>query len=328
MSYYIINFGGDVIAIPIVTVVGPTASGKTALSIHLAKRYNAQIVSADSMQIYKEMDIATAKPTVEEMQGIKHHMIDIIECSDSFSVAQYVERAKGIIEDIHNSGSKVILVGGTGLYVNSLVDNILFDDTVQDTALRKRLTDIAADKGATVLHNMLRQVDAVSADRIHENNLPRVVRAIEYHTLTGKPLSLAQEESRLGESLYTPLEIGIDYLNRATLYDRINFRVDSMVEQGLIEEARYILSKDNLATGALAIGYKELLPYFNGLKPLEQCLDDLKQSSRRYAKRQLTWFRKRKSINWFYADSYKNIGEMYNEIEGVCDRFFGGEAGV
>lgn len=308
----------------IIVVVGPTASGKTALAVHLAKKYKAQVISADSMQIYKDMNIATAKPTIEEMQGITHHMIDFLEPDKKYSVADYVGAVREKIEEISRCeyNNNIIVAGGTGLYINSLIDNIVFDDTDEDPAIRQELFDIAEQMGSSFLHNMLAEIDKDSAIAIHQNNIPRVVRAIEYFKKTNKLFSVSQKESASAPSPYDCLEIGINYENRATLYERIDRRVDIMVEQGLLEEAKNILQKENLLTSATAIGYKELIPYVNDEKTLEQCLDNLKQNSRRYAKRQLTWFRKRKNIHWFYADKFEHMDKMYGQVEKLCDDFY------
>lgn len=309
----------------LIIVAGPTASGKTALAVHIAKKFNAEVVSADSMQIYKEMNIATAKPTIDEMEGIQHHMIDFLSCDQKYSVADYLDKARPIIAGIIKKGKNVVVAGGTGLYINSLVDNIVFDDTSWDEEIRKELEDMAKEKGANYLHNILNEIDPDSAVKIHENNVPRVIRAIEYNKITGKLFSVSQIESKSSPAEYDCLEIGINYKNRQTLYDRINKRVDIMVDNGLIEETRYILGKENLSTSAAAIGYKEIIPYFAGEKTLTECLDALKQNSRRYAKRQLTWFRKRETVNWFYADEYENTKLMYERVDKLCSDFLAKE---
>lgn len=300
---------GNIMKTPLIVIVGPTASGKTALSIELAKIFNGEIVSADSMQIYKGMNIATAKPTVEEMQGIPHHLISIIDSGESFSVANYVLLAKERIKEICSRGKVPIIVGGTGLYINSLIDNIKFDDTASDSHIRERLLNEAKEKGNKYLLDKLYEIDPETADQLHENNLTRIIRAIEVFELTGEKISTQKVKSRMEESPYNPCIIGLDYKDRQKLYDRINLRVDKMVENGLVEEAQGVYKNVNLCTACQAIGYKELLPYFKGEDTLEHCLDILKQQTRRYAKRQLTWFRRDERINWIYVDEHNFLDE-------------------
>ncbi len=291
---------------PLIVIVGPTASGKTAVSIELAKKYNGEIISADSMQIYKGMDIATAKPTKREMQGIPHHLISAINENTAFSVADYVKLAKEHIENIYSRGNLPILVGGTGLYINSLVDNIAFDDTSSNKEIRDRLTAEANHNGNAFLLKKLMEIDKETAVTLHENNLTRIIRAIEYFEITGEKLSVQNIRSRQTESIYNPCFIGLNYNDRQDLYDRINLRVDKMIEDGLLLESKEVFENKELATACQAIGFKELIPYFKNEKPLDDCVNYLKQQSRRYAKRQLTWFRRNQRINWIDIDS-KNI---------------------
>lgn len=294
---------------PLIVICGPTASGKTALSIALAKTIGCEVVSADSMQIYKGMTIATAKPTPEEMDGVPHHLIDFLEPSNSFSVADYVSLAHKAIEDIASRGMIPLVCGGTGLYINSLVDNITFDESCSSTTLRDELLELAKEKGNGYLLEMLRKFDPESAERFHENNLTRIIRAIEVYKTTGKTISQFNRESKDKGSPYDAVMIGINYRDRQKLYDRINLRVDLMLENGLLDEAKEVLSGD-LKTSYQAIGYKELAPYFNGEAYLEDCIDKLKMESRRYAKRQLTWFRRDERINWIYADECSSFEEI------------------
>lgn len=302
---------------PLLVIVGPTASGKTALSIELAKEYDCEIISFDSMQIYKGMDIATAKPTIDEMQGIPHHLISCIDCDSPFSVADFVGLAKEKIKEISLKGKLPLLVGGTGLYINSLIDNIKFDDTASDINIRNELFCLAKEKGNMYVLNILKEIDSDTAETLHENNLNRIVRAIEYYRITGKKLSQQKIDSRKEESPYNPLIIGIAFKDRQKLYERINNRVDIMLEQGLEQEARNVYNNESLATACQAIGYKELIPYFNGEQSLEDCVEILKQQTRRYAKRQLTWFRRDARINWVYPDEYGNIQELYNKVKKI-----------
>jgi len=295
--------------IPLVAVVGPTASGKTALGVAIAKHFDGEVVSADSMQIYRGMDIATAKPEKEEMENIPHHLIDFLEPDKSFSLAEYVALATRTIEDIHNRGKLPVLVGGTGLYISTLLDNITLGDSGGDEALRTELLAEAQEKGNAHLLAELEKIDPDTAKNLHENNLLRIVRAIEVFRLTGKKMSEWVKESRNSPSPYDFCIIGLNYKDRQNLYDRVNKRVDIMMEKGLLEEAKKVLSGE-LKTSAQAIGYKELKPYINGDLPLEDCVEKLKQGTRNYAKRQLTWFRRDERINWVYPDEEKNFEKV------------------
>lgn len=302
--------------IPMICIVGPTASGKTALSIELAKLFNGEIVSADSMQIYKGMDIATAKPTVDEMDGVVHHLIDFLEVDQSFSVAQYCELAKATILDIYNRGKIPVLAGGTGLYVDSLIDNITFVDSDSDEDLRSELQKEYEFYGVEHLLNQLREIDPDSAQKLEETRNPkRIIRAIEVYKTTGITMSEHNANSRLNDSPYNVVKIGLTATDRQFLYDRINKRVDIMVENGLVEEAREFIDVKHSSTSAMAIGHKELVPYFNGDADLESCLKNLKMQTRRYAKRQLTWFRRDEKINWFNIDVLTKEELLNNAVE-------------
>lgn len=290
--------------IPLVSIVGPTASGKTSLSIKLAQIFDGEIVSADSMQIYKGMDIATAKPTIEEQQGIKHHLMSFLDISNSFSVAQYCEMAHKIIEDINNRGKLPILVGGTGLYVDSLINNIAFSQSDCDEKLRAELQNEFELYGVEYLLDKLRKVDPVSAQKLQvEHNVKRIIRAIEVYETTGVTISEHNRKSRLIESPYKTIKIGLTASDRQFLYDRINKRVDIMVEAGLLKEAQKYHEIQHSSTSSMAIGHKELFPYLNNEAQLDDCIENLKMQTRRYAKRQLTWFRKDEEINWFNIDT-------------------------
>ena len=283
---------------PLIAVVGPTASGKTAVGIELAKEYNGEVVSADSMQIYKGMDIATAKPDEKEMQGIPHHLISELEPASSFSVAEYVKLAQQKIVDIAARGKLPILVGGTGLYVSSLIDNINFDNAITDGSVRRKLTEEAEQIGNEAMLERLRKVDPEAAEKIPAANLVRIIRALEVYEVTGIPFSRHKELNRMQDSRYNACMIGLTYKDRNVLYNRINKRVDIMLEKGLIEECRAVYENKKLGTACQAIGYKEFIPYFDGIKPKEECIDKIKQYSRNYAKRQLTWFRRDERIQW------------------------------
>lgn len=302
---------------PLIAVVGPTASGKTAVGIALAKEYNGEVVSADSMQIYKGMDIATAKPDEEEMQGIPHHLISELEPTSSFSVAEYVKLAQQKIEDIAARGKIPILVGGTGLYVSSLIDNINFDNAITDGSVRKRLTEEAEQIGNEAMLERLREIDPEAAEKIPAANLVRVIRALEVYEVTGIPFSRHKELNRMQDSLYNACMIGLTYKDRNVLYDRINKRVDIMLQKGLIEECRAVYENEKLGTACQAIGYKELIPYFENKKTKEECIDKIKQYSRNYAKRQLTWFRRDERIQWVEIDEDTAFSTIIAECKKV-----------
>ena len=274
-------------------IAGPTASGKTALAVELAKKYNGEVVSADSMQIYRKMNIGTAKPTVEETEGIPHHMIDILEPRENFSVAAYVEAAHEVIEDISHRGKLPIVAGGTGLYINSLIDDVDFSEEENDNSIRESLQRFADEEGVGALWERLKVCDPVSAEKIHPNNVKRVIRAIEVFELTGRPISEQNEEIKKKISRYNPLMIMINR-PREYLYERIEKRVDIMLSDGLIEEVEALknmgLTKKNMAMQG--IGYKEVLDYLHGLTTKDEMIRIIKRDTRRYAKRQLTWFRR------------------------------------
>ena len=300
---------------PIIVVLGPTASGKTALAVELAKRYNGEVVSADSMQIYKGMDILTAKPSDAEMQEIKHHLIDFLEPDRNFSVADYVKLANSAIDDIASRGKLPILAGGTGLYISSLIDNIKFDETTGDKEFREKLFNLAKEKGNHYQWEQLLEVDETTALSVHENNLPRVIRALEVYEKTGVRLSEHKKTSRLEKSRFKPAMIGLTFSDRKLLYDRINKRVDAMISNGLLSEAEEIYKGKLLNTAHQAIGYKELIPYFSGQASLEDCIEKIKMETRRYAKRQLTWFRRDKRIFWIEVDKYKYLVEIFEKVQ-------------
>lgn len=293
--------------IPVIAVVGPTASGKTELAVEIAKLYNGEIVSADSMQIYKGMKIATAKPDKDEMQGIKHYLIDFVEINEPFCAADYVKIAGSAVKEIYSKGKIPVVVGGTGLYVDSLLKNIQFGESYSDKDMRRELEMIYAEKGKEYLHNMLEEIDPEAAENIHSNNVIRVIRAIEICQTSGKTISEVKKESRSVPSPYDTMWIGIDFKERSVLYDRINKRVDKMIENGLIDEVGAVLEKGQLLTSKNAIGIKEWIPYFEGKASKEECIEKMKLETRHYAKRQLTWFRKNDEINWLIVDKDERI---------------------
>lgn len=295
---------------PILVVAGPTASGKTALGIALARLYDGEVVSADSMQVYEGMDVATAKPTLEEMDGIPHHLISFVDRSQSFSVADYVKVAYQTIDAIHGRGRLPIVVGGTGLYITSMMDNLQFAEVQSSEELRGRLYRDAETFGRKSLLDRLYAVDPDTAQTLHENNLGRVVRALEVYELTGKTMHQLKLESRSVETPYRWLPFGITFEDRSILYGRIDRRVDAMVECGLVEECRAVYEQGGLKTSHQAIGYKELIPYFREEATLEECLERIKQETRHYAKRQLTWFRRDDRIEWITADGFDSINSF------------------
>lgn len=292
----------------LLVIVGPTASGKTALAVECAKRFNGEIISADSMQIYKGMSIATAKPDREETQGIPYHLIDFVDVGSQYSVAQFVDDAERCCRDILSRGNLPILAGGTGLYVDSFVNNIKFSEANGDESLRKKLADELRSEGAERMLERLSKIDPEYAAKLHPNNEKRIIRAFEIYTLTGKTPTEAIAESKNEPMRYNCCFVGINYKNREALYDRINRRVDLMLENGLLEEAKRYFDLPKKSTASQAIGYKELKPYFDGEISLEQAVENLKIGTRHYAKRQLTWFRRNENIKWFYPDGQTGNG--------------------
>lgn len=280
----------------IICVVGATASGKTDLAVKLAKAVDGEIISADSMQVYKNMPIATAVATKEEQDGVPHHLVEFLDTDQTFSVADFVERAKVLIDEITARGRVPIVAGGTGLFVDSLVKNISFSQVGSNAEIRNEL----AEKSNEELFEKLLELDPKSAEDIHPNNRKRVIRALEL-CMSGTSKTEQNENSMLIDSPYDALYIGIGYQDRQKLYDRINKRVDLMLEAGLENEARQMLGKQGL-TARQAIGHKELQPYIDGNITLDEAVERLKRETRRYAKRQLTWFRRNENINWLYAD--------------------------
>ncbi|MGN0613639.1 MAG: tRNA (adenosine(37)-N6)-dimethylallyltransferase MiaA [Porcipelethomonas sp.] len=295
-----------------VVVAGPTASGKTRLGVEIAKEFDGEVVSADSMQIYKGMDIATAKPTKEEMQGIPHHLIDFLDRNRAFSVADYVELAGEKIHDIAGRGKLPVIVGGTGLYISSLIDNIQFPDIKSDMEIRKRIEAEIQRDGCEAVFERLKKCDPETAAELHPNNTVRVIRALEVYEITGRKFSSYKAESRSVPSPYDAVMIGIGFNDRQKLYDRINRRVDMMLEEGLLKEAESVYKTGKMKTAANAIGYKELIPYFDGKADLKTCTDKIKQETRRYAKRQLTWFRKNAKIQWIMLDEFDKFENFFD----------------
>ena len=283
----------------VIVIAGPTASGKTDLAIELALRINGEIISADSMQIYREMNIGTAKPTMEERKGIPHHMLDIVDPDEEFSVAQFQQGAKKCIKDILSRGKVPIVAGGTGLYINAVVNNITFSETITDWNYRNQLQNIAREQGPEALHTLLQEVDPISAENIHPNNVKRVIRALEVYETTGKPISQHQLESRQKKPEYDYKIFGIE-VERDVLYRRIESRADKMLEMGLYEEVENILKKGYSPdlVSLQGIGYKEIIMAILGKCTLEEAVDKIKLNTRHLAKRQMTWFRKTENLKW------------------------------
>ena len=307
--------------IKLITVVGPTASGKTRLGVELAKRYNGEVISADAMQIYKGMQIATAKPTVEEMQGIPHHLMDFLEPNQTYSVAMFVDDAKKCIEDISSRGKIPVIVGGTGLYVDSLLNNISFHESQRDNELSEKLRELYYTEGVDYLLDMLRKFDGESAERLEtEKNPKRIIRAIEFYKTTGITITEQNKNSKNEESPYSAIKLGLNFEDRQKLYDRINKRVDLMVEAGLVHEAKRVFNSELSFTSVKAIGYKELFPYLKGELPLEECIEKLKQETRRYAKRQITWFKRDKEINWLYPDKAESFEQLFEQAVQITEK--------
>ncbi len=291
----------------VIVIGGPTASGKTALSIFLAKKINGEIISADSMQIYKDMNIGTAKPTVEEMDGIKHYLIDCVSPSVRYSVADFKKDATNAIEDILEKGKNPIIVGGTGLYIDSLIYGIDYNEMQVDLEYRAYLENLAEEKGLEYLYDLAKNIDEQAMSKISVNDKKRICRVLEVYKSTGKTKTELEKESRQKDVKYDFKVFAID-MERQILYDRINKRVDLMIEAGLIDEVNDLIKKyPDMPTAMQGLGYKEVVQYFEKKCTKEEMIEKIKQESRRYAKRQLTWFRRNKNIVWL--DAKKSLDE-------------------
>lgn len=304
----------------VIVVCGPTASGKTALAVELAKLYNGEVISADSMQIYTDMDVASAKATPEEQQGIPHHLIDFLDPSERFSVADYVKLCDECVSDILGRGKTPIICGGTGLYISSFVDNLAFEESESDYAYRDELRKIADEQGGAVLLEMLRAIDAETADNLHENNVGRIIRALELYKTTGKTMAEAKRDSRKSPSPYEFIMLTLEYADRKILWERIDRRVDIMAQNGLVEEARRCFEQPDRPTAAQAIGCKELYPYFRGERSLEECLEELKLRTRQYSKRQATWFRRDERIHKLVLTENDGLHEAVKMAQEIIDK--------
>lgn len=305
--------------IPIIAVVGPTASGKSNLAVALAKHYDAEILSFDSMQLYKGMDIATAKPTADEMQGIPHHMISAVDNDEAFSVARYKESADRIIDEITARGKRVVMVGGTGLYLDTVMQNIELLQGEDTTEIREQLKAELAELGPAAMLGKLREIDPKTAETLHENNTGRVLRALEVYYSTGHTMSYQVENSKNTPSRYRPVYIGLNAKDRDFLYNRINSRVDVMLQTGLLTEVEQFVNSAPGTTAKQAIGLKELAPYARGEESLDTAVERLKMETRRYAKRQLTWFRRNENVNWLYIDELQTAEALLGAAIDIVD---------
>ncbi len=301
--------------IKVVCIVGPTASGKTDLGVAVSKAANGEVVSADSMQIYKDMHIASAAADIAEMQGVPHYMLEFLPYGSSYSVCDYVKAAKEVIFDINSRGKLPVIVGGTGLYVDSLIKNIQFTEHKFDPEIRKKLSEKADTVGTAAMLEELRKIDPQAAEKLHENDRRRIIRAFEIIEQTGITPTKQNELSLSEESPFDALMIGVSFADRQKLYDRINARVDIMLQNGLLDEAKAAFQKNMENSGGIqAIGHKEFFPFFKGEISLEEATEKLKQSTRRYAKRQLTWFNANPDINWIFRDETENAAQKAIEL--------------
>lgn len=305
---------------PLVILTGPTAAGKTELSIQLAKRINGEIISADSMQVYKGMDIGTAKIRPEEMQGVPHHLIDILNPEEEFNVMLFQEKANACIQDIYSRGKIPVIAGGTGFYIQAVLYAIQFTKEESDQTYRKELEQIAAKQGASALHDMLKKVDEKSAMAIHPNNVKRVIRALEYYHETGEMISRHNETEHARSSPYT-FGYYVLTMDREVLYERIDNRVDMMINAGLVNEVRSLYEKGYSPelVSMQGLGYKELYCYFSGELSLEEAIYIIKRDTRHFAKRQLTWFRREKSVTWIdksaFADGEQLLAYILKDLK-------------
>lgn len=303
---------------PIICIAGPTASGKTDFAVRLAKAFNGEVVSCDSMQIYKYMDIGTAKPTAEEMQGIVHHMIDVAEPDEDFSVSRYCEMAGPIVDDIVSRGKTAIIAGGTGLYMDSLIRGNAFAP-YPSTGRRQELEERANREGIEVLMQWLQEIDPETAGRLHLSDRKRIIRALEIYLETGETMTAHNLKTQTIPPKYHPLWFGLDFEDRQQLYNRIDLRVGLMLEAGLIEEIQSLLSRGipSTCTAMQAIGYKEFVSALEGQGTIEEAADLVRQSSRRYAKRQLTWFRRNPAMHWLTRSEKRGTNEILEDARRI-----------
>lgn len=311
---------------PLIILTGPTAVGKTALSVKLAKVINGSIISADSMQVYRGMDIGSAKVTKEEMGGIKHYLIDVLEPDEEFHVVRFQQMAKEAMAEIYQEGKIPILTGGTGFYIQSVLYDIDFTSQQEDIAYRERLEQLAKEQGNEALHAMLQEVDPVSAEKIHANNVKRVIRALEFYEKTGMPISEHNEKEAAKESPYTFCYFVLND-DRQRLYDRIELRIDQMLEQGLVDEVRKLKEKGyhKEMVSMQGLGYKEILAWLDGEISYEEAVYILKRDTRHFAKRQLTWFRREKDVIWVDKDKFNyDDDRILSFMTAKIDKLTGG----
>ena len=309
--------------LPLVVIVGPTAVGKTEVGIRLADKIGGEVISGDSMQVYKNMDIGTAKPTEQEMAGIPHHLINVVAPGEEFNVAKFQEMAEKCIEMIVEKGKIPILAGGTGLYVRSVIDVYDFTPPGGDNSLRSKLLTLAGEKGNGYLVEMLEKVDLAAAKRIHPNDTRRLVRALEVYKTLGRPISEFQSVSGKAKLKYNLAYFGL-YMNRQKLYEKVEKRVDLMMEKGLVNEVSGLVEKGYGPehTSMQALGYKEILYYFSGFCTLGEAAALIKRNSRRFAKRQMTWFKRDSRIIWYDVEKYNSLEEIANEIAARAEGQF------
>lgn len=318
---------------PLVILAGPTAVGKTELSIRLAKRINGAIISADSMQVYKYMDIGSAKIMPDEMEGVKHYLIDELDPSDEFNIVRFQQMAKDALKEIYANGQIPIVAGGTGFYIQAILYDIDFTHQDSDEAFRKEMADYAAEYGAEALHEKLKEIDPVSYKTIHANNTKRVIRALEYYRMTGQPISTHNEQEHQKVSPYNFAYFVLTD-DRKHLYDRIDYRVDLMMKKGLVDEVKnlYDMGYHKDMVSMQGLGYKELLSYLDGECSLEEAVYIIKRETRHFAKRQLTWFRRERDVIWLDKSAYQyndqriltDMCRMLQE-KGICDESVIGE---
>lgn len=307
---------------PLIILTGPTAVGKTKASIGLAKAINGEIISADSMQVYKYMDIGSAKIHPEEMQGVKHYLVDELEPDEEFNVVRFQQMAKQAMQEIYAKGKVPILVGGTGFYIQAVLYDIDFQENDEDHSYREELEGLAKEKGASYLHQMLAEVDEESAKEIHENNVKKVIRALEYHHQTGQKISAHNAQERQKESPYNAVYFVLND-DRKNLYDRINLRVDQMIEEGLVEEVRGLKERgyQKEMISMQGLGYKEMLDYLDGIYTLEEAVEIIKRDTRHFAKRQLTWFRRERNVEWINKEEFAyDEDRILAELLRILDR--------
>lgn len=306
---------------PLIILTGPTAVGKTKASIGLAKAVGGEIISADSMQVYKHMDIGSAKIRAEEMEGVPHHLVDVLEPDEEFHVVRFQQMAKKAMEDIYERGRIPIVVGGTGFYIQALLYDIDFTENNSDTGYREELEHLAEEKGAAFLHGMLKEIDEKAAESIHENNVKRVIRALEFHHQTGKKISEHNEEERQKSSPYRSAYFVLSD-ERGRLYERIDMRVDQMIEEGLVEEVKG-LKERGYTRGMVSmqgLGYKEILAYLDGEMSLDEAVYVIKRDTRHFAKRQITWFKRERDVIWLNKQDYayeetRLLDQMLSELK-------------